>query len=128
MQKAIYYVSKLIAARGIIELTDRKLNFTVSPFDSTFGIKDLSIPICSICDIKIEGGDIHPKIVIVTSDNRYNFVLANGQKLYDKIRELHRNPLDFEGDDYTNESTMLCKCGKQVNRLYRYCPWCGVEM
>ena len=43
MQKAIYFVSKLIAARGMIELTDRSLNFQVSPLDASFGMKDLTI-------------------------------------------------------------------------------------
>ena len=57
MQKAIYYVSKPIAARGIIELTDRRLYFQVQPFDASFGIRSISIDVCMITGVSIKCGD-----------------------------------------------------------------------
>ena len=124
MQKAIYYVSKLIAARGIIELTDRNLHFQVSPFDASFGIKNLALPVCSIGKVTIEGGELHPKVVVFIEDRRHEFVLSKGQELYDKLKQITRDPLGFSVDD-GGDSSMLCSCGKSVSRLYNYCPWCG---
>jgi len=125
MQKAIYYVSRLIAARGIVELTDRHLNFQVSPFDASFGMKDLSIDLCSISDIRIVGGELHPKVVVVCDKERYEFVLAKGQELYDNLKEMRRDPLKFDLHDADGETSIFCECGKKINRLYRFCPWCG---
>jgi hypothetical protein len=129
MQKAIYYVSRLIAARGIIELTDRNLNFQVAPFDSSFGIKDLSIPICTIMDVRIEGGERHPKVVVVTRDKRHEFVLSKGQELYDGLKEIWRDPIGcgaVNGQEV--KTTGFCACGRNVERIYNYCPWCGAKV
>lgn len=124
MQKAIFYVSKLIAARGVIELTDRYLNFQVSPFEQSFGIRDISIDCCSIADIRIEGGELHPKIVVVTEEREYQFVLSKGQELYDKLKDLNGNSLQF--DIGASDSSMLqCPCGMRIDSSYSYCPWCG---
>lgn len=128
MQKAIYYVSKLIAARGIVELTDRHLNFQVSGFDASFGLKGLSIDLCSISDIKIGGGELHPKVVVVCGDKRYEFVLAKAQEFYDDLKELRRNPLRFNLEGCSGDTVIYCDCGKRVSSLYRYCPWCGTRL
>jgi hypothetical protein len=127
MQKAIYFVSRLIAARGIIELTDRSLNFQVSPLDASFGMKDLSIDLCHISDLKIEGGEIHPKVAVI-ADKKHEFVLSKGQELYDKLRELMHDPLKYDMEKGSPPATMFCKCGGKVNAMYRYCPWCGVDL
>ena len=127
MQKAIYFVSRLIAARGIIELTDRSLNFQVSPLDASFGMKDLSIDLCHISDLKIEGGEIHPKLAII-ADKKHEFVLSKGQELYDRLRELIRDPLKYDLDESPGPDAKFCKCGGKLNAMYRYCPWCGVEL
>jgi hypothetical protein len=123
MQKAIYYVSKPIAARGMLELTDRFLHFQVFPFDASFGIKSLSIDVVSITDVSIEKGDLHPK-VSVTADRKYEFVLSKGQQLYDRLKELQRNPLQQTRDDMT-PGKLDCSCGRSVESSYRFCPWCG---
>jgi len=126
MQKAIYFVSRLIAARGIIELTDRSLNFQVSPLDASFGMKDLSIDLCHISDLKIEGGDIHPKVAVI-ADKKHEFVLSKGQELYDKLRELMKDPLKYDMET-SSPSTRFCACGGKIDEIYRYCPWCGIEL
>jgi hypothetical protein len=129
MQKAIYYVSRLIAARGIIELTDRNLNFQVAPFDSSFGIKDLTIPICTIMDVRIEGGERHPKVVVVTEGRKHEFVLVKGQELYDGLKEIWRDPIGCGAmSDHEDRTAALCTCGRKVNRIYNYCPWCGAKV
>jgi hypothetical protein len=125
MQKAIYYVSRLIAARGIVELTDRHLNFQVSHLDASFGIKDVAIDICSIVEVNIHGGEIHPKVVVSTTEKRYEFVLAKGQELYDNLKSYTKDPLSFRAADDDNDSMMCSSCGKWINRIYSYCPWCG---
>jgi len=128
MQKAIYFVSKFIAARGILELTDRKLNFQVSHLDASFGMKNLSIDLCSIRDVMLMGGDLHPKVLVACSDRKHEFVLTKGQELYDRLKEIRRDPLNFTIDGCQDDVTIHCSCGKYVNRLYRYCPWCGLEL
>lgn len=126
MQKAIYFVSKPIAARGMLELTDRCLYFQVFPFDASFGIKSIAIDVCTISEIGIERGDLHPKVV-VTADKKYEFVLSKGQELYERLKELRRNPLQQKRDgDFASE--VVCSCGKSVSSLYRYCPWCGAKV
>jgi hypothetical protein len=124
MQKAIYFVSRLIAARGIIELTDRSLNFQVSPLDASFGMKDISIDLCQVTDLRIEGGEIHPKVVVI-ADKKHEFVLSKGQELYDALRDLTRDPLKFEMDIQASHDEVFCSCGKGVNGMYPFCPWCG---
>lgn len=125
MQKAIYYRTKLLAARGIIELTDRYLNFQVSSLDSRFGIRNLSIDVCSIEDIKIKGGSIHPSIVVKSGDENYEFVLARANELYDKLRSLQKDPVTDVR--IKKESPSRCQCGKWISQDYRFCPWCGRE-
>ncbi len=127
MQKAIYFVSRLIAARGIIELTDRSLNFQVSPLDASFGMKDLSIDLCHISDLKIEGGEIHPKVAVI-ADKKHEFVLSKGQELYDRLRELMHDPLKYDLEKGSPPATSFCRCGGKVNVIYRYCPWCGTDL
>jgi len=127
MQKAIYFVSRLIAARGIVELTDRSLNFQVSPLDASFGMKDLSIDLCHISDLKIEGGEIHPKVAVI-ADKKHEFVLSKGQELYDRLRELMRDPLKYDVEKSSAPAVKFCECGAQVDAMYRYCPWCGVDL
>ena len=124
MQKAIYYVSKLFAARGIIELTDRCLNFQVASSDASFGIKDVSIEIPSISDVKIIGGDLHPRVVVECHDKSYEFVLTQAQKLYDYLKEMIKDPFNF--NESKMSATVYCsRCGKRVDKFFKYCPWCG---
>jgi hypothetical protein len=127
MQKAIYFVSKLIAARGMVELTDRTLNFQVSPLDASFGMKDLTIDLCHISDLKIEGGEIHPKVVVI-ADKKHEFVLSKGQELYDRLRELMTDPLKYDSARQAELGRKYCSCGKQVNQIYLFCPWCGTSL
>jgi hypothetical protein len=127
MQKAIYFVSRLIAARGIVELTDRSLNFQVSPLDASFGMKDFSVDLCHISEIRIEGGEIHPKVVVV-ADKKHEFVLSKGQELYDRLRDLTRDPLEFDMVGRAESEGIICSCGKNVNSMYRFCPWCGAAL
>lgn len=127
MQKAIYFVSRLIAARGIIELTDRSLNFQVSPLDASFGMKDLSIDLCHINDLKIEGGEIHPKIAVI-ADKKHEFILSKGQELYDKLHELMRDPLKYDIEKSSPPAVKFCECGGKVDAVYLYCPWCGADL
>ncbi|MDD3643143.1 MAG: hypothetical protein PHQ19_06750, partial [Candidatus Krumholzibacteria bacterium] len=79
-------MSRLIAARGVLELTDCRLNFTVAQLDSSFGMKNVSIDLATVDDVRIEGGDLHPR-VIVRSGKRHEFVLAGAQELYDHLKE-----------------------------------------
>lgn len=125
MQKAIYYVSRLIAARGVVELTDCRLNFQVSHFDSSFGMKSVSIDLATVEDLRILGGDMHPR-VIVTSDRDYEFVLSKAQQLYDHLKKLCFSSVTA-GRDHADDAQMKpCGCGRNVSLEYRYCPWCGV--
>ena len=127
LQKAIYFVSRLIAARGMIELTDRSLNFQVSPLDASFGMKDLTIDLCHISDLRIEGGEIHPKVVVV-AEKKHEFVLSKGQELYDRLRELMRDPLKYDAEGQSELDRRYCSCGRQVNQIFIYCPWCGTSL
>ena len=126
MQKAIYYVSKPVAARGMLELTDRCLYFQVFPFDASFGIKNVSIDVVAITDVTIERGDLHPK-VSVTTDRKYEFVLSKGQQLYDRLKELQRNPLQ-QGRDSESPDKLDCSCGRKVASIFHFCPWCGKKL
>lgn len=128
MQKAIYYVSKIIAARGIIELTDRHLNFQVSPLDASFGMKNFTVDIFAISDISMECGGLHPKVVIMSGDKKHEFVLAKGRELYDRIKSLQRDPLQYEMNDCIDQTEIVCTCGKSVNHMYQFCPWCGKRL
>lgn len=128
MQKAIYFVSKLIAARGIIELTDRCINFQVSPLDASFGMKNLSIDLCSVTGVTIEERELRPKVIITASENRFEFILANGRELHDKVKQLVRNPLTCDVADDADQSTSCCSCGKNASSLYLFCPWCGKRL
>ncbi len=123
MQKAIYYLSRIIAARGVIEVTDRKINFQVSSLDCSFGINDLSIDICSVKDVSLAGGDFHMKVVVITEEKDYEFVLSKGKEFYDLLNRLCRDPVgeSMHGGGEMNE----CECGCKINSNYRYCPWCG---
>jgi hypothetical protein len=127
MQKAIYFVSRLIAARGMIELTDRSLNFQVSPLDASFGMKDLTIDLCHISDLRIEGGEIHPKVVVI-ADKKHEFVLSKGQELYDRLRDVISDPLKYDCGDRSDLGKRYCSCGKRVNQIYLFCPWCGTSL
>jgi hypothetical protein len=126
MQKAIYFVSKPIAARGMLELTDRSLNFQVFPFDASFGIKSVSIDVCAIQDVRIERTDLHPR-VIVTAAKKYEFVLSKGQELYELLVEVKRNPLGQRVDGETSRE-IHCRCGKCASDSYSFCPWCGEKL
>lgn len=130
MQKAIYYVSRLIAARGVLELTDRKLNFEVAAFDSSFGIKNVSLEISEVREVNIECGDLHPRIVLITDLDKYEFVLSRGQELYDKLKSLISKPAgdDPQSTESDLDLTLMCKCGREVNSIFRFCPWCGSRM
>lgn len=128
MQKAIYYVSRLIAARGVLEMTDRSLNFDVSSLDASFGIKDVSIEIDSITDVRIECGDLHPRIIVLSEKGKFEFVLSRGQELYDMLKSRINNPILSGKDAALSDLTLKCKCGREVNSSYRFCPWCGERM
>ncbi|MBN1163638.1 MAG: hypothetical protein JXB45_03590 [Candidatus Krumholzibacteriota bacterium] len=128
MQKAIFYVSRLIAARGVIELTDSKLNFQVSTFDSSFGIKDITIELITIDDIRIEGGSLHPRVVITAAGKKYDFVLCKGQELYDRLKKYKIDPLLPPDLLAEGEALTTCSCGKTISGNYIYCPWCGAEL
>ncbi|MBN1884998.1 MAG: hypothetical protein JW876_05695 [Candidatus Krumholzibacteriota bacterium] len=125
MQKAIYFVSRIIAARGIIELTDRFLRFQVSPLDASFGMKDITVDLCSISDLVIEGGDLKTKVIVCTPDRRHEFVLAGGQDLYDHLRASQKDPLGATTGTPARDTTRACDCGRRIDTLYAYCPWCG---
>jgi hypothetical protein len=128
MQKAIYFVSKLIAARGILELTDRYINFQVSPLDASFGMKSISIDLCSITDLRMEERGLRPKVIVVTAQRNYEFILANGQKLYETLAKLVRDPVTSTAGGGAEHSALPCACGKLVSPLYQYCPWCGKRL
>jgi len=128
MQKAIYYVSRLMAARGVVEMTDRSLNFEVSTLDSAFGIKDVSIDLSNLLDVRIECGDLHPRIIVTAACGKYEFVLSRGQELYDRLREHLQNPSFPPGAGTGAAVTLKCGCGSEINSLYRFCPWCGSRM
>lgn len=123
MQKAIYYVTSLVAARGIVELTDRNLNFQVSALDSSFGLKNVSLDVCTISSVRIAGGNLRPAIIITVADKDYQFVLPNASVLYDHLYVLRNNPVKTFSS--TKDSLFECECGKRFSKSYRYCPWCG---
>ena len=126
MQKAIYYVSKPVAARGMLELTDRRLLFQVFPFDASFGIKSLSIDITAIRGIEIQTGDIHPRLVVDTNERRHEFMLSKGRELYGCLKPLVGDPLGQEPTP-PEGSEISCRCGKTADVRYAYCPWCGAR-
>lgn len=128
MQKAIYFVSRLIAARGILELTDRCINFQVSPLDASFGMKSLSIDLCSITDTSLEERELRPKVSIIAGDHRYEFIMSNGRKLHEVLKRMLQDPLTCDIEESDDCSTLHCSCGKHVSNLYHYCPWCGRKM
>jgi len=128
MQKAIYYCSKLIAARGIIELTDRMLNFEVSSLDASFGIKNISIDLGDVTDVRIVCGDLNPKIVLIANARKYEFVLSGGQELYDRLKDVlsmsGEKPMCIDKSCFTHK----CRCGREINNNYHFCPWCGAKI
>lgn len=127
MQKAIYYQSRLIAARGIIELTDRNLNFQVSALDSSFGLRNASIDICTITDVTIAGGNVQPAVVVTSAGKRYEFVLSKASELYDLLKTLLKNPVRSVSAS-KEVSGITCHCGKMIKNNYTYCPYCGRKM
>lgn len=126
MQKAIYYVSRLIAARGVLELTDCRLNFQVSHLDSSFGMRGVSIDLATVDDVRIEGGDLHPR-VIVCSGKEYEFVLPKAQELYDQLKSCCFSSVSSETEKDDVSGTM-CGCGHSVSDKYNFCPWCGSKL
>lgn len=127
MQKAIYYVSKPIAARGMLELTDRRLLFQVFPFDASFGIRNLSIELTAVVGVDLSTGDIHPRVIIDTSDRRHEFMLPKGHELYERLRPLVSVAPPPRGTAPEGRET-ACACGKAVNAGFAYCPWCGSRL
>lgn len=127
MQKAIYYVSKPVAARGMLELTDRRLLFQVFPFDASFGIKSLSIDLATITDVDIAAGDLHPRIIVHAGGRTHEFMLSKGRELYDRLKTLVRDPLG-QAHAHGSEGEVVCTCGKSVESCYIYCPWCGARL
>lgn len=126
MQKAIFYVSRLIAARGVLELTDCHLNFTVAHLDSSFGMKSVSIDLATVDDVRIEGGDLHPR-VIISSGKRYEFVLSKAQELYDHLKQRCCSSVTVAArDDRVWER--VCECGRPVDSMFLFCPWCGASL
>jgi hypothetical protein len=123
MQKAIYYVSRLMAARGVLEMTDRRLNFQVSNFDSSFGLKGVSIDLATVDNVRIEGGDLHPRVIVCSGKN-YEFVLPKAQELYDLLKQLCFSSVttSTEGEE---GAIIICECGLSVSGQYNFCPWCG---
>ena len=126
MQKAIYYVSRFMAARGVLEMTDCRLNFQVSNLDSSFGMRGVSIDLATVDDVRIEGGDLHPR-VIICSGKEYEFVLPKAQELYDQLKKhcfssVSSGPADDEGP------STICGCGHSVSERYNFCPWCGSKL
>ncbi len=126
MQKAIYYVSRLIAARGVIEMTDCRLNFQVSHLDSSFGMRGVSIDLATVDDVRIEGGDLHPR-VIVCSGKDYEFVLPKAQELYDELKKSCFSSVSSEAEKDEGPS-IRCGCGHSVSVKYNFCPWCGSKL
>ena len=126
MQKAIYYVSRLIAARGVLELTDCRLNFQVSHLDSSFGMRSVSIDLATVDDVRIEGGDLHPRI-IVCSGKDYEFVLPKAQELYDHLKWQCTSSISSKSAEDEGPSTR-CGCGHSVKEKYNFCPWCGSRL
>ena len=124
MQKAIFYVSRLIAARGILELTDCRLNFQVSQLDSSFGFKSVSIDLATIDEVTIRGGDLHPR-VIVSSGRRYEFVLSRAQELYEHLKLLCCSSVTAPQGAGIGNCDAVCRCGRPVDESFVYCPWCG---
>jgi hypothetical protein len=90
-------------------------------------MKDLFIDLCHISDLKIEGGEIHPKVAVI-ADKKHEFVLSKGQELYDRLRELMRDPLKYDVENGSAPAVKFCECGGKVDAMYRYCPWCGVDL
>ncbi len=127
MQKAIYYVSKPMAARGMLELTDHRLLFQVFPFDASFGIKSLAIDLATITGVDIAAGDLHPRIIVHAGGHTYEFMLSKGQELYDRLKTLSRDPLG-QAHACGADGEIVCTCGKSVESRYRYCPWCGARL
>lgn len=128
MQKAIYYCSRLIAARGVLELTDRMLNFEVSSLDASFGIKNVSVDLTDVTDIRIEAGDLNPRVVLCTVARNYEFVLSGGQELYDRLRDLVATPGEIAMRRDRALLTLTCNCGREIDAHYRFCPWCGTKL
>ena len=126
MQKAIYYVSRLIAARGVLEMTDCRLNFQVSHLDSSFGMRGVSIDLATVDDVRIEGGDLHPR-VIVCSGKEYEFVLPKAQELYDRLKERCFSSVSSQEAEAGSPS-IPCGCGHSVSESYNFCPWCGSRL
>jgi hypothetical protein len=126
MQKAIYYVSRLIAARGVLELTDCRLNFQVSHLDSSFGMRGVSIDLATVDDVRIEGGDLHPR-VIVCSGKDYEFVLPKAQELYDQLKRHCFSSVSSEPDTVDGPA-VACGCGNSVETRFNFCPWCGSRL
>jgi hypothetical protein len=126
MQKAIYYVSRLIAARGVLELTDCHLNFQVSHLDSSFGMRGVSIDLATVDDVRIEGGDLHPR-VIISSGKDYEFVLPKAQELYDHLKRLCFSSVT-SAPPPDHSPTIICGCGHSIKERYNFCPWCGTRL
>lgn len=126
MQKAIYYVSRLIAARGVLELTDCRLNFQVSHLDSSFGMRGVSIDLATVDDVRIVGGDLHPRI-IVCSGREYEFVLPKAQELYDSLKGQCFSSVSSETAE-DEGPRVQCGCGHTVSERYNFCPWCGSKL
>jgi len=126
MQKAIYYVSRLIAARGVLELTDCRLNFQVSHLDSSFGMRGVSIDLATVDDVRIEGGDLHPR-VIVCSGKEYEFVLPKAQELYDQLKKHCFSSVVAEPEP-AQGPMVACGCGNSVETRFNFCPWCGSRL
>jgi len=126
MQKAIYYVTKLVAARGVVELTDRNINFQVSNLDSSFGIKSVSIDIDTISDFRIVGGNLKPGVIVTVTTKKYEFVLPKASEMYDCLKVMQKNPT--RNILLEDDPKFVCHCGKEINSEYRYCPWCGKKV
>ena len=126
MQKAIYYVSRLIAARGVLEMTDCRLNFQVSHLDSSFGMRGVSIDLATVDDVRIEGGDLHPR-VIVCSGKEYEFVLPKAQELYDNLKQRCFSSVTTE-EEADGDISVSCACGHSVSDSFNFCPWCGSRL
>jgi hypothetical protein len=128
MRRATYYIRRFLAASGLLELTNQHVNFTPNSLDSNFGIKDLSLDLDEIEDVRVRSVGFSGRLEIQARGQIYRFALSRAEEFYNRLKEVRgRWFSQVLEDEDTTEQKKMCSCGRRIHPRHKFCPWCGTK-
>lgn len=126
MHRATFYLRRFLAASGMLELTNQHINFTVNSLDSNFGIKDLSIDLDEVEDVRVRSVGFSGRIEVQARGQVYRFALSRADEFYRRIKEVRSRWFTDQGSETKPQKReRACDCGRKLEPQHNFCPWCG---